>query len=368
MKPHDQKILPLLLLAIVLLASCTQYDSPPELVCSVPQSGQPIAPDDKLRLKFTEPIDPATLHIMVAPVTEPGVERAIDEIDKVDTARLTSIDYELEYTSDKRYATLNDFCEKNVKYEIKPGEEVTSNALVIDPINQLEIVPYYLLVIKKGLADLDGNRTGIDYALPFSVVSEGQGSEVGSEVGSEESAASGETAESSGPQEDLRWEDGVFLVFIPLDQPLKVEIEFYWDFKFDQKAMTFRAKGTDADGKSKQYTEDSCKYEPTNCIADNTITYDFHGSINYRSGIPEMSSENFNLTLSNPELTITNAALSGILTYNDKGQKIITGTMTSEEVILGDPDKGVVTKGAKATLSGKFLTPDEIPDNLNRIE
>lgn len=170
--------LPLLLALLTLgLTSCEEYDAPPEVIFAQPEGGA-FLQGEVIHLKFTEAIDPDTLAISVWP-TERGTSRV---------PLATSVQPLL--TSCQ--ANSNN-CEGIQLTIDKSGE---SAELLIEGELSMPGKPL-ILEIHDGLADAQGNQTGVSRFFDFQY-----------------------RAANCGEATDLEFDDGIYILSATVDKPM----------------------------------------------------------------------------------------------------------------------------------------------------
>lgn len=149
---RNAHIFPLLL---VLAASCEKYDGPPEPYLPEASGGLLADPSAPLVVRFSKPIDPATLRLEVAKNVLDDRGRLADETGdagaRLDTVFETSPEARADGTELGGTSRLSD----------------DRTSLRIMPAAAFPLVPKLVLVVEPGLKDDPGTRTMVRRKIPF---------------------------------------------------------------------------------------------------------------------------------------------------------------------------------------------------------
>lgn len=202
-----------------LLAACAVYDAPPSAAIDGLENGL-LPAGSSLDVVFSEPIDPATLRLSVVPLVTDVEGNLADEDDK-DETKLEPL-----FTHDPAGADSGG-----------TGELLESNTVFrIVPSKPLPVGPKLAILIEGGLADLEGNDTGVRTRLTFAYPVQG---------------GDGTTQLTS----------GVYFFLFNIEKPIGVQIQIMADLRVDSETGDVLAQFTSAD---RNMDPDRC---PTPCKA-----------------------------------------------------------------------------------------------------
>ncbi len=369
MKKRSMSLLffPFLVMGVTFATACTSYDPPPRVVCFNPAAGASFEQGGSILIRFSEPIVESTLDIdLMARATEEAGESG---------EKGRKIPFALTAVAREAFASIEEVC--GIPRKIDSEEAPADHTYRLDPPDDLTMGAIYDIVIHKGLRDLAGNETGIDYTSFFIVTppteeTEAQTGGKGEVEGSDDTGTTPETgetasqteAETSAPTdgEGVEFDDTLFLTFTEVADPFNISFQFYYDFKVDQETHTFRGKGTDADP-IPPATNDS--RDPGEWEADESVVFFFQGRYRVSGDTIIGESDPTDVEIHDPEVTIVDAKLIFTLGVREDGRQIMTGTLTSTSVQVGNLPP---VPGVTGSISGIEVLEDEVPDDLVRVE
>ncbi len=316
--------------------ACT-YNPPPDIQVSKPERGGAMAPGDRIRLAFTEPVKAETVVI--------SLWYNSGQLFDVEGERLPPCE---QGTESECVFPLFGPCSVGGNCD-GASVSMTEDAriLVVEPEGDLAI-GNYLLRIDPGVKDKSGNATGVFLDLFFTV------------------SPSGEAAPTS-------FASGTFITWLDLSEPLAYPLEVYWIMDVDSETGLVTGGGCDADAIDPKTTKHD------NREAENWFpwpyTYDegYHIAFSGQAKDIETAddaeesyffqSDPFNLYVGPPvEVEVANGTIQMTVTYDESlGREVANGYITSPETyILGSSQSGKPGQEASGTLYGYRLSEEEI--------
>ena len=398
-------------LAVLLAALCfpsvsCRYDPPPEILSTSPESGAGATQDTVLRVRFSEPINPATLQVVMwrqmgrlfdedgqlyPPCGEGQTEQCVhqwmgpfrldqgdlfNDLDDVCSCRVR-MDFQntvVELRQDCRaYQFYQDWACRSFSQGAEelcreftngePGECTLAaqadaavwkqtNLAMTENITELTIDPAglmplgsYLLQIWTGLADLDGNDTGAPLELFFGVT-------------------------PTGALAPTDFRSGVFLTWLDLSEPLAYPLEVIWIVNVDPDTGLVVGSGCDAD--PQDITIDHTNHEvsdwfPWPYVYDLGYNFPIDGQVQ-NIEVEGVSGYNFR---TNPfriyagppiEVEVMDGTIEANIFYNEAlGRQELNGFLNSPETyILSSRESGGTPEVARGVVYGFRLTEEEV--------
>jgi hypothetical protein len=336
-----------LVLLSPLLAACAVYDSPPVPVIDGLENG--LLPNGApLDVVFSEPIDPATLRLSLVPLVTDVEGNLADEDDKSET--------ELEpfFSHDPPEGDTGG-----------TGELLESNTVFrITPSKPLPVGPKLAVLIESGLADLNGNDTGVRTRLTFAypVVAGGGTSQLTS---------------------------GVYFFLFDIEKPIGVQIQILADMRIDGETGDVLAQFTSADrNKDPDRCPMPCKEteacrllpEPA-CVTPSEragsvdeysdfvphpdpptgFSFTVHGSAgDLPDGSTGLVTMPTTLSVQMPPVEAVDLAITCSFKAGDDGVLRCQGNSGAKDVLIGGSSAGAAT----GTSTGRLVPPEEAPKDL----
>ena len=321
---------------LLLAAAACEYNPPPEILSSTPKAGGSMALEGTAEIRFTEPIDPATLTATLYP-------RELD-IDWELKPDCVDVDHDDCVEPVIGPCTVADGCDE-ATLTLLEGD----NGFRFSPASPLGIGGFVLRVA-AGLADPDGN----DYTLPQDLSF---------------------FATPTGERRPTTFESGVVMTWMTLDEPFPFDLQVYWRLDVDPETGDFVGGGCDGDAKDPNTAEQQ-DYDYTDWYPAIYEMDGFH--VVYTGNVQDVDvrvegggSQPGWYLRTNP-FHILNVAMPGYIEviggtidmsiiWNEELQRheIIDGTLQAEEIYLLSPDVAP-TEEVSANVYGYRLFPEEI--------
>lgn len=337
------------LLALSLVSGCALYDPPPSASIAGEQDG--IVPSSQpLEILFSEPIDPASLHLRVVPLVTDIEGNLADE----DTDKSTE---------------LMPFFEHDPQSGDTGGTgELSPDHLVfrIKPDKALPIGPKLAVLLEPGLADENGNDTGARARLTFAY----------------------QFTCGTAKGQSLLTDGGYFFLF-NIEKPFAVQIQILADVRVDPMTGAFLAQFTNAD---RNPDPNLC---PTPCDSTEVcrllpdpmcvLPSEKAGSVDeYSDFVPQPSpptgysflvngcaqeaedgstvvaTEPTNLSVQSPPVDVVDLAITCAFTAGDDGVPRCNGSSGAKDVLIGGQSAGA----AEGSSAGRVLPPEDVPPDL----
>jgi hypothetical protein len=337
------------LFALLLLPACAVYDSPP--VPSIAGAVDGVLPSGQdLEIVFSEPVDPSTLRLSVAPL-------------------VTDIEGNLPDEDDDPMTELVPF----FSHDPQKGDTGGTGQLSADgtrfriaPAQPFPIGPKLAVLVEEGLSDLKGNDTGARARVTFAYQFSCEG----------------------GKGTSLLTSGGYFFLF-NIEKPFAVQIQIFADVRVDPETGSFLAQFTNADRNPDPSlcpfpckTTEVCRLLPEpKCV----IPSDKAGSVDeYSDFVPQpepptgysflvngcaqdagdgsavVATVPTNLVVQSPPVEVIDLAITCAFKPGPDGAPRCTGSSGAKDVLIGGQTAGA----AEGTSEGRVLPPEDIPPDL----
>lgn len=307
--------------AAVCAAGCAEYNAPPEPKLERPEGGA-FALGAPLTVDFSEPIDPQTLVLTIWPNQRgpegeiaDGVEPLVDHC-TVETSPCGDLTLAL-------------------------NDDATSAELTLDGDLGQAGRPL-LLEVAAGLADPQGNDTGISFFYNFQF----RGDEVGND-------------------EPVTFDNGVYMLGATVEQPIPAVLTLISDIRVSEDG-TFALAGTAgkvADGEPKT-TLDPDKItiksggDGWTVYAQGTVTVDPDGKRLLETGAFDVY-----VPLGILDVKLENMRMFATIKKDPQTDKdSIEGTLSYEQVILIRGDTESASEGSSTAFRANYIPTDKIPE------
>ncbi len=322
-----------LLLALAAAPACETYDPPPETSLVIPSGGQWF-PSTPLTLRFTEPVDPATLTVSVWPTTALDAENFL-----VDDAQPLLADCNVAAAP----------CGETT---FSLSDDGLTAQLSLDPLVTGWIGKPLFVQVHEDLADLAGRPRRVFDRFPFQVSPE----------------------PSTNEPVEVNLETGVVAMVADLTSVLSgIYLRIILDIGIDPETGEMWMIGTVAklNGDHPPNTTDPLHLDPR---------LDGEGWAVFFSGqVTKVSDEEYFIATDTADLHVKvlglidvqlkDLRLEGLIKpgQGPDGRDLISGTLTSSKVLMGDPADPTDLAAAAAGWTATGLRASEIVDGLPRL-
>ncbi|MDI3288033.1 Ig-like domain-containing protein [Polyangium sp. 15x6] len=342
--------LSLLLLSLVapLGAGCELYDGPPQPRIVGAEDGVLEDATAPIVLAFSEPVDPATLHVSIVRLETDVEGNLLDE------------DTDPESTPEEFFSFSTALTTGGT------AELVDANAtLVIKPSAPLPVGPKLALVIEDGLSDVAGNLTTVRKRLLF-----------------------GYSFKLECDKPSTIFPTGKYFLLADIEKPLQTQVQLWASFHVDPATGRVRGQATNADRDKTQVCPMSCKSsevcrllpEPQ-CVApsERAGTPDEHSdyvpygtpptgysftidgcAVDQPGGKVVFATAPTDVVVQVPPVTLRNVTLTAEFAPDANGVLRGTGTLAADTVLIGTTASG---KG-EGNLFGRLVSADEAPPDI----
>lgn len=303
-----------------LLASCEEYEAPPEVRLQQPEGGA-FLPGDPLTLLFSQPIDPDTLQIRIWP-DERDIEGAFLSttvpVVECDPGKSPCGDLTVTVSQDRLSADLN-----------------------LDPEGLGKAGLPYVLNVMQGLSNDQGNDTGREIYFDYQFRST-----------------------SFMNEEPVEFDDGVYIVVGSVTNPLPAILTLISDIKVLESGV-FMLAGAEGDPISSDFPNNTSNPEELEVDAGNLgWTAYVTGFIQLREGKRLLETEPVQIELPLGPLTVIleDVRLFGEIVKGDTGKDRIEGTLSFAKLLLVN-NRGDITEyeGDAAAITADWVPPEIAP-------
>ncbi|MDI1475728.1 hypothetical protein [Polyangium sp. y55x31] len=340
----------LLLLSLVapLGAGCELYDGPPQPRIVGAEDGVLEDATAPIVLAFSEPVDPATLHVSIVRLETDVEGNLFDEDDDPESTPEEFFSFTTALTTGGT------------------AELVDANAtLVIKPSAPLPVGPKLALVIDEGLSDVEGHVTTTRKRLLF-----------------------GYTFKLDCDKPSQVFPTGKYFLLADIEKPLQTQVQLWASFYVDPATGRVRGQATNADRDKTQVCPMSCKStevcrllpEPQ-CVApseragtaDEYSDYVPYGTpptgysftiegcaVDQPGGKVVFATAPTDVIVQIPPVTLRNVTLTAEFAPDASGALRGTGTLAADTVLIGTTASG---KG-EGNLVGRLVPADEAPPDI----
>lgn len=310
------------------LSACAEYDAPPDVTIIASESGG-YEPGTALALKFSEKVDPTTINIKVWP-PELNEEKEFDPSVKPLISKCNI-----------------DACETGLKVEI--GQDQRTLWMSFDEGSLGKAGSSFLLDVQPGLADLEGNDTGVvkRFAVSFKSPNDGRVND-----------------------EPVPFDQGTYILVGEIDKPLPATLNLIADVKVREDGFfaLAGAEGEEIEGAAKNTANPDELY--VNTGKTGFAIFIPSGFVFYRDGERLLETDPIDVAvpLGFLDVSLKQVRLNGKIVRNpDTGKDRIESTLTFEGLDI--IRRGNVTSypAGAAPLVGDWTAPEKAPEGHPKI-
>ncbi len=327
---------------------CAVYDGPPEVTIAGAQEGLLPDPTQPIVLSFSEAIDPETLHVKLAPYLTDAEGNLGDEDEDPATTLVPT------FTHDP--GTLD---------EGGTSVMLDDHTLAITPTVTPFVGQRLVAIIEPGLADREGNATKVRRQLVFGYEFKCSG-DVGTQI----------------------FKQGTYFFVVEVDKPLQVQIQLFGAINVDPVSGLFVGQFTNADRDRSQVCDPPCESTQAcqllpqpKCVPPSEragtvdeypdwlpnnepptgFTFTVAGCVEDQpNGSAAFTNAPADIVVQAPPVTVKSISLGSAFAVDDNGVLRGTGSMKSDDVLLGTSPSGP----GQGSLTARLIPEDEVPPGV----
>jgi hypothetical protein len=336
------------LLAAASLAGCAYYDGPPDPTLAEASEGLLADATKPILVTFSEPFDPATLHVKLAPFITDAEGNLGDEDEDPATELVPTFKHDPDLIDEGGFSEIID--EKTLR--ITPA---------ITPFVGAQLV----LLFEPGLADKSGNATTVRKRLVFGYEFKCAGG-VGTQI----------------------FQSGTYFFLVQVEKPIATQIQFFGSIVVDSESGLFVGQFTNADRDRTQTCPDPCKSteacklipEPK-CVvpSERATTVDEYPDYVPNDVLPAgysftvagcvedqpnntaaFSNSPADVVVLQPPVTVKSISLGSAFAVDAEGVLRGAGSMKSVDVLLGTSSSGP----GQGSLTARIIPEAEVPPGV----
>lgn len=338
------------------------YDAPPKPYIVGLAEGVLGDPTQPVVIKFSEPVNPATLKARIIRLDTDTEGNLYDEDADPNTTVETLVDYP------HKFVTVDEDGDPLPPEDLdKTISELSADGLTLSlrPVKTLPTGPRLALILEAGLADQQGNavrdRTRVTFGYKFACTA---------------------TTRSN------VFVEGTYFMLVDVKKPLSAQVQLFTKFSLNEDG-TFRAQFTNGDRKpntegcpKKCNSAQVCRLLPTpECVSPSEragepteypdyfpfstppsgFTFPVTGCVEDRDGAAAMQASPVDVVVEKPPVTLQAARFTGAFEKGPNGTIVASGSLAAPTVLLfGKEQPG----GGEGSFKAVYIPPDKVPPDV----